>query len=190
MPNSTLAFKMRRMFSTPCRCPIRRGSPRACAQRPFPSMMMATWVGTCSSVVAASRRSKVIAINSHFHYFFFFFLAHRVGFFYVLVGQFLKNFLAAKQVVFGNEFFGFEFFEVFESLMPNIADGNMRFFGALFDELGHFAAAFFGQGRERKADQFAVVIRRETEFGSENGFFDRFEGGSIVWLDDDEARFG
>ena len=31
--------------STPARCPIVRGNPRAFAQRPLPSMMMATWRG-------------------------------------------------------------------------------------------------------------------------------------------------
>src|SRR5690242_17919726 len=36
----------RRMFSVPARCPATRGSPRWVAQRPLPSMMIATWRGT------------------------------------------------------------------------------------------------------------------------------------------------
>src|SRR4051794_31016727 len=34
------------MFSVPARCPALRGSPRCVAQRPLPSMMIATWRGT------------------------------------------------------------------------------------------------------------------------------------------------
>ena len=47
-PISIAARTVRRTASTPMRCPAERGSPRACAQRPLPSMMMATWRGTCA----------------------------------------------------------------------------------------------------------------------------------------------
>src|SRR5882672_12306100 len=46
MPNSPTARTVRRNASTPRRCPSPRGRPRAAAQRPLPSMMMATWCGT------------------------------------------------------------------------------------------------------------------------------------------------
>src|SRR6478736_1588501 len=45
MPSSCEARTTRRSASTPRRCPSARGRPRAAAQRPLPSMMMATWAG-------------------------------------------------------------------------------------------------------------------------------------------------
>src|SRR5437660_9332580 len=45
MPNSPTARTARRNASTPRRWPSTRGKPRSAAQRPLPSMMMATWRG-------------------------------------------------------------------------------------------------------------------------------------------------
>src|SRR5215831_10666905 len=45
MPNSPAARTVRRNASTPRRWPSPRGKPRSAAQRPLPSMMMATWRG-------------------------------------------------------------------------------------------------------------------------------------------------
>src|SRR5690349_13105802 len=45
MPSSCVARTTRRNASTPRRWPSARGSPRAAAQRPLPSMMMATCAG-------------------------------------------------------------------------------------------------------------------------------------------------
>src|SRR3954454_24854327 len=45
MPSSPAARTTRRNESTPRRCPSARGSPRAAAHRPFPSMMIATCNG-------------------------------------------------------------------------------------------------------------------------------------------------
>jgi len=43
MPESGAASTMRRTASTPARWPAARGIPREVAQRPLPSMMIATW---------------------------------------------------------------------------------------------------------------------------------------------------
>src|SRR4030088_687978 len=45
MPSSLAARTTRRSASTPRRVPSARGKPRAAAQRPFPSMMIATCRG-------------------------------------------------------------------------------------------------------------------------------------------------
>src|SRR5271169_1163219 len=45
-PRSRAAYVTVRTVSTPRRWPSIRGSPRCFAQRPLPSMMMATWRGT------------------------------------------------------------------------------------------------------------------------------------------------
>src|SRR5947207_651376 len=44
MPRAGAASTTRRTASAPARCPADRGSPWACAQRPLPSMMMATCI--------------------------------------------------------------------------------------------------------------------------------------------------
>src|SRR5690606_7546047 len=45
MPKSPAARTVRRSASTPARWPAARGRPRALAQRPLPSMMIAIWAG-------------------------------------------------------------------------------------------------------------------------------------------------
>ena len=55
MPRSPAARTVRRSASTPRRCPSPRGRPRAAAQRPLPSMMMATCRGTAKSPIWSSR---------------------------------------------------------------------------------------------------------------------------------------
>ena len=51
MPRSPAARTVRRNASTPRRCPSARGRPRAAAQRPLPSMMMATCRGMVNSPI-------------------------------------------------------------------------------------------------------------------------------------------
>src|SRR5271157_5387437 len=50
----------RRTASTPRRWPSNRGSPRACAQRPLPSMMMPTCVGVWSVRGPAGERNRAM----------------------------------------------------------------------------------------------------------------------------------
>ena len=45
MPSAGAACTVRFSACTPSRWPMARGSPRACAQRPLPSMIRATWRG-------------------------------------------------------------------------------------------------------------------------------------------------
>src|SRR6516164_7205687 len=62
MPRSPAARTVRRSASTPRRCPSARGSPRAAAQRPLPSMMMATCRGTAIASICAARSSSLLDI--------------------------------------------------------------------------------------------------------------------------------
>src|SRR5689334_9131780 len=48
MPSSAAPFTLRRTASAPRLWPAMRGRPRAFAQRPLPSMMIATWTGAFS----------------------------------------------------------------------------------------------------------------------------------------------
>ena len=56
MPRSTAVRTIVRTASTPRRCPATRGSSRCLAQRPLPSMMIATCRGT-------SRTAGTVAVE-------------------------------------------------------------------------------------------------------------------------------
>src|SRR5215203_3846979 len=67
MPISPAARTVLRSASTPRRCPSPRGRPRAAAQRPFPSMMIATWPGTSNGAVEVVAASPFGIASSTFH---------------------------------------------------------------------------------------------------------------------------
>ena len=60
-PARTAASTMFRAVRTPAVCPADRGMPRACAQRPLPSMMIAT-CSRCSAVCGPERREGLIGV--------------------------------------------------------------------------------------------------------------------------------
>src|SRR4051794_5550992 len=84
MPRSAAARTARLSASTPRRCPSKRGSIRLAAQRPLPSMMMATCRGVRESCFAPrpSVMSAAVMVDPdaprpdcdrlHLHDFFFF----------------------------------------------------------------------------------------------------------------------
>ena len=59
-PDSTAARTRVLAASSPWRCPSLRSSPRRVAQRPFPSMMTATWRGQLEITAAARGRGKKV----------------------------------------------------------------------------------------------------------------------------------
>src|SRR3990170_403377 len=106
MPTSMQASITRRKFSVPARCPAMRGRPRASAQRPLPSMIMAIWVGIFSgrSVFSGSVIAS-LEFESHLQDLLFFTLACGVDLLDETFCDFLKLFLALLQVVFGDHLF-------------------------------------------------------------------------------------
>ena len=64
MPRSPAARTVRRKASTPRRCPSTRGRPCAAAQRPLPSMMMATCRGAAKPSACRRRRRRRLASRS------------------------------------------------------------------------------------------------------------------------------
>src|SRR5439155_26388104 len=82
-PISPAARRVRRSASTPRRCPSPRGSPRAAAQRPLPSMMMATCRGTAAWPIRSVRNGSLLDIlpqTSHREDLLFFRRKHPVDF--------------------------------------------------------------------------------------------------------------
>src|SRR6516162_10875175 len=102
IPRSPAARTVRRSASTPRRCPSPRGSPRAAAQRPFPSMMMATCRGTAMSPIRAlpnDLHSGMLLPFSHGENFLFFRRQHPVHFADRLVGCLLHLLTGSFSVV-------------------------------------------------------------------------------------------
>src|SRR5688572_23742596 len=153
MPNSTQAVMMPRKFSTPARCPARRGSPRAMAQRPLPSMIRATWTGTFVRTVSVLSEGIL-----DFHDLGFFALAELVHFLDVLVRQLLQVNLAAFQLVLGDHLFLLELAQVLVHRTADVAHGHARVLQPVVHHLGELPAALLVQGRDAEADDLAVVV--------------------------------
>src|SRR5829696_9291385 len=64
MPSSIAERTVRRTASTPRRWPSTRGRPRRAAQRPLPSMMIATWAGTASPLAPVATGAVVRSVLS------------------------------------------------------------------------------------------------------------------------------
>src|SRR5258707_819319 len=64
MPTSPAARMIARADSAPCRWPSMRGSPRCLAQRPLPSMMMATCWGS-EALASGARWGDVLTSCLH-----------------------------------------------------------------------------------------------------------------------------
>src|SRR5580692_1339128 len=69
MPNAGAASTMRLTVSTPARCPAARGRPRARAQRPLPSMMIAVCRVLCIIKLLPIKKDLLLAhgVDERFH---------------------------------------------------------------------------------------------------------------------------
>src|SRR5579859_816056 len=166
-PCSTAASTILRMFSVPARCPASRGSPRCLAQRPLPSMIMATCRGT--GVI----RGRGSGIGLDLHHFGFFSLAHMLGIADVAVNQGLDFLAGPLMLILGDHLFVFQLFQVVHRMAPDVADGDPAILHMALDQLDELAAALLGQRRDDNTDELAVIRGVEPELRFLDGFLDR-----------------
>src|SRR3990167_10193723 len=102
----------------PMRCPSTRFKPLALAQRPLPSMIMATCFGRI--------------IKSNLHNFLFFFGSHLIDFGGKIVGEFLNVMGPLLAVVFGNLPFLLQFFKLVDRLASGMTNRHPAFFRVVF----------------------------------------------------------
>src|SRR3984893_5380142 len=170
MPSSWAARTTRRRASTPRRWPSTRGRPRAAAQRPLPSMMMATCngpsvrSGPSLAGAAAFDINQSLTITASLNGEDFLFLGreqlidlgdHPVGCLLHVVGETLL-------IVLGNLVVLLELLDGVEAIAADMTDRDLGGFGIFVRDLHQFLAALLVElgnpqpehlpfGRRRKA---------------------------------------
>src|SRR5215470_10918190 len=164
---ASAAFTTRRTAFTPSWCPATRGRPRRVAQRPLPSMMMATCSGTVWASTT-SRSSSSLGIwagetwvdlsdmdrvhrSLEGEDFLLLFLEELVHLGDELVGRLLDLVVASSLLVFGHLLVLGQPLELVVGLPAQVAYGHAGFLGDLADRLGELLATFLGQGGHAEA---------------------------------------
>src|SRR5688572_33018329 len=117
---------MRRSASAPSRWPAARGRPRALAQRPLPSMMMATWRGTAppsgASAAPILAAVEIGWLTSDLHDLFFLGGERVVDLLHVVVGQLLHFIVQLAVLVLGDLAVLFLLLQRFHAIAADVAD--------------------------------------------------------------------
>src|SRR5262249_11417573 len=143
MPRSPAARTVRRSASTPRRCPSPRGSPRAAAQRPLPSMMMATCRGTAMSPTSPARSGSFLVLGprtSHGEDFLFLRRQHLVDLADRLVGRFLHLLARALALVLADLVLLLELLEHVETVAAHVPHRDPRRLGVFVRDLDQLLA--------------------------------------------------
>src|SRR5512139_1677335 len=115
-----------------------RGMPRCVAQRPLPSMMMATWRGI--SFCGAFDMQRL----SDLHDLGFLGLQGRVSLLDRVIGHLLDLVGLLLVLVFTHEMGFLESLQLFHSVSADVADSNARLFGILMRNLYEFLTTLLG----------------------------------------------
>src|SRR5215212_3718435 len=171
------------MFSVPARCPAWRERPRSRAQRPLPSMTMATWRGNRSSAssgspsVAGSARvvrggpavAREVRGTLDLHQLRFLVLAGFVHLGDVLVSQLLELIVGAAHLVLGDLVRLLQAAQFVVAVAADVAHGDAPLLHALVHHLCQVLATLLVELRQRQPDHAAVVGWGDAEIG----FLDR-----------------
>src|SRR6516162_6692307 len=193
MPRSPAARTVRRSASTPRRCPSPRGSPRAAAQRPFPSMMMATCRGTAISSIRAlpnGLHSGMFVPFSHGENFLFFRRQHPVHFADRLVGCLLHLLTGSFSVVLADLVVLLELLEYVEAITSYMTDRHAGGLGIAVRNLDQLPAAFFIKLGDAQPQHLPLGGRGKAEVGRGNRLFHCVHHRLVPDLHRDQPRLG
>src|SRR5215204_2465023 len=190
----------RRTASIPRRCPSVRGSPRARAQRPFPSMMMATCRGAGSTAPVVSSTGfacapiesnvpECVAYLSDLLDFLFFGRDELVDELDMVVGEFLDILRRGAGIVLAHLAVLFELLCLIHAVSADVADGDARLLSVFMRELDEFLATLRIQLRNRDAQEGTFHDRVEAEIGISDRAVDGVGQRTVPDLDRDHARF-
>src|SRR6266540_1807025 len=164
-PRSIAASTVRRSARVPARCPSATGSSRLAAQRPFPSMMIATDRATSSRAPSATATGSGARRALDLEDLRFLALEQLVDLLRVLVGQLLDALLGAVLLVLPDLTLVHELLEVVHDVAADVSDGHAPFLGHPAHDLDELLAPLLGELRNREPDQLAVVGRRQAKVG-------------------------
>src|SRR5882672_3714708 len=168
----------------PARWPSGRGRLRSRAQRPFPSMMTATWRGTAPLRRICESRSSAI---SDLHDLRFLRLHRLVHLSQMIVVHLLNVLFGVLLFVLGDVL---GLLDLADRLGTRVAHRHAALFGELVHDLHQLSAPLLVERRERDADEVAVVGGGESQIGREDRLFDRLEEALVPRLDGQKLRLG
>src|SRR5579875_898979 len=189
MPRSPAARTVRRKASTPRRCPSPRGNPRAAAQRPLPSMMMATWRGGAHAATRESSASGM-GLTSDREDLLFLRPEHLVDLRDHSVRHFLDLGGKTVVIVLADLVFLFEPFDDIEAVAAHMTHGHPCVFRIFVRDLDEFAATLLVELGNPQPDHLSLGRRRETEIRVDDGLLDRVHQRAVPDIDADKARLG
>src|SRR5690242_8738009 len=174
MPSATASFRRALTASAPAWWPAATSTPSRWAQRPFPSVMMATYRAGTSDFEDLGLLGLQRAVD----------LADR------RVGELLQLALGPVLLVLADIPALAQLAEVLHGVAADVADRDAALLGDLPGDLDHVLAAFLGHLRDLQPDDVAVVVGREAEVGLLDGALDRLHGRLVVGLDGEQPRLG
>src|SRR3954469_15892478 len=158
MPSLTASLTVCLSVFAPSRWPASTGSPRASAQRAFPSMMIATF-----------------SAGSDFEDFLLLVLEQLVDLVNALVGELLQRFLGAVLVVAAHVAVLLELAQVVHDVAAHVAHRYAAVLGDAADDSHQVLAPLLGELGDREADHVAVVPGRQTQVGLHDRLLDRLD---------------
>src|SRR5438132_6554566 len=189
MPRSAQASTVLTSESTPALWPKKRGMKRFFAQRPLPSMTMATWRGmaalgsedTTALLGKTTRPSdghdlRFLACNEAVD------LGDRA------VGELLNLVERTALFVLADLLVLEELLGVLVGVAADVAHRHLAVLAFVADDLGELLAALFGERGHRHAQQVALRRRVEPEVGLADGLLDLRAHALFPGLHADRAR--
>src|SRR5215207_1800735 len=173
-PSSIAASTVRRRARVPSRWPSATGRPRRSAQRPLPSMMIATL------------RARLVGLRSvatsNLHDLGLFMPDQLVDRAHVLVSELLHLGLPTPLLVVADFAVLDQLLEVLQDVAADVSNRDFSVLAVTTDELDELLAAFLGQLGDRETDDLAVVRGREAEVGLHHRLLDRLDLGRVEGL--------
>src|SRR5262245_37771780 len=181
MPRSPAARTVRRNASTPRRCPSLRGSPRAAAQRPLPSMMMATWRGTAKSPICTLVSASALDMRwpSHREDLLLLRGEHPIDFPDHIVGCLLNLVGRALALVLADLVILFQLLEHINPVAPDMPDRDLGRLGVFVRDFDQLLAPLLVELGDPQPQHLAFGRRREAEIGGRDRLFHRVHHGFV-----------
>src|SRR5918912_3433377 len=167
MPRSSHASTIGWILLVPRRCPARRGGWGRWAQRPLPSIMMATCRGTATWGACAGIW-RALSISDR-HDLLLLILPHRLKLRNDPVGDLLEPFLRPLDLVGRGRFLLLQGAQLVVDVSAAVTDRHFVLFDHLVDLPGQLFAPLLGQWREDQRGRLGGVGREGAQSGLQHG---------------------